>query len=73
MGGVKSGVNDRCAAAKVGHRVAASTPPLKHQDISKEAPLRLPKPLSDQFPVCVYARVLFVYKPSVNGRCEDQV
>jgi len=39
----------------------------KHLDISKGAPLRLPKPLSDQFPVRVCARALFVHEPSVNG------
>jgi len=40
-------------ALKVATMVAASTPPPKHLDIFKEAPLRLPKPLSDQFPVRV--------------------
>jgi len=40
-------------APKAATRVAASTPPLKHLDIFKGAPLRLPTPLSDQFPVRV--------------------
>jgi len=33
------------------------SPPPKHLDIFKGAPLRLPKPLSDQFPVrvCSYS------------------
>jgi len=35
-------------------------------DIFKGAPLRLPKLLSDQFCVRVWARMTFVYKPSVN-------
>jgi len=38
---------------KVATRVAASTPPPKHLDILKGAPLRLSQPLSDQFPVRV--------------------
>jgi len=38
---------------KAATRVAASTPPPKHLDIFQGAPLRLPKPLSDQFPVRV--------------------
>ena len=32
-----------------GRRVAASTPPPKHVDISKGTPLSAPKPPSDQF------------------------
>jgi len=40
-------------APQAATRVAASTPPLKHLDIFQGAPLRLPKRLSDQFPVRV--------------------
>jgi len=36
-------------------RVAASTPPPEHLDIFQGAPLRLPTPLTDQFPVRVCA------------------
>ena len=46
-----------------------------HLDIFKGAPLRLPKPLSDQFPVrvclCVCAHFPFVYKSSVTSDRED--
>jgi len=40
-------------ALKADTRVAASTTPPKYLDIFQGAPLRLPKPLSDQFPVRV--------------------
>jgi len=40
-------------ALKAATRVAASPPPPKHLDIFNGAPLRLPKPLSDLFPVRV--------------------
>ena len=40
-------------ALKAAIKVAASTSPPRHLDIFKGAPLRLPKPLSDQFPVRV--------------------
>ena len=40
--------------------------PPEHLDIFKGAPLRLPKPFSDQFPVRVLVSPLY-YKPSVNG------
>ena len=36
-------------------------PPPKHLDIFKGAPLRLPKPLSDQFPVRVCSCALCIY------------
>jgi len=38
---------------KAATRFAASTPPPKHLDVFQGAPLRLPKPLSNQFPVRV--------------------
>jgi len=41
------------AGAYDGLKAAASTPSLKHLDMPEGAPLRLPKPLSDQFPVRV--------------------
>jgi len=46
---------------------AASTPPPKHLDIFKGAPLRLPKPFSDEFHVRVCSLASFLYhKPSVK-------
>jgi len=62
-------------------RVAASTPPPKHLDIFQGAPLRLPKPLSDQFPVrvcscplciitvCDHGRSIFFRKPPASQTC----
>ena len=47
------GVRVHPSESKAATRVAASTPPLKHLDIFQGAPRRLPKPLSDQFPVRV--------------------
>jgi len=40
-----------CVRGHLGRGV--DSPPPKHLDIVKGAPLRLPKPLSDQFPVRV--------------------
>jgi len=68
-------------APAVTTRVAASTPPPKHLDIFQGAPLRLPKPLSDQFPVrvcscplciitvCDHGRSIFFRKPPASQTC----
>jgi len=61
---------ERCG----GHRIAALIPPPRHLGISKGAPLRLPKPHSNQFPVrvCSCAFWLFIVCEScgqIPDRC----
>ena len=56
-------------APKAATRVAASTPPPKHLDVFKGAPLRLPKPHSDQFPVRVCSCPLCIWTVC---ECEPQ-
>jgi len=52
-----------CVAAAIGsrRRLPPPPPPPKHLDIFKGAPLRLPTPLSDQFPVRVCSCPLCIY------------